>query len=170
MLKLVELNEVDEKKEYAFIKDIPEEETGFENPYHGYSEEDFKNNAIPERLRSAKGLNNIPGFVPDTWYFLYDDNKIVSLFKYRHFLNEKLRDGAGHIGFYTAKSERGKGYASKGLEMLIEVVKPLMVPGEDKLFFSVNKDNFASEKVLITNGAYFHHDDNNKNYYRIRVR
>ncbi|MCR5115479.1 MAG: GNAT family N-acetyltransferase, partial [Bacteroidales bacterium] len=46
---------------------------------------------------------------------------IVGQFRIRHYLNEALRTGAGHIGYFIAKEFRGKGYATEGLRQTLEV-------------------------------------------------
>ena len=51
-----------------------------------------------------------------------------------------------------SKEFRGKGYGSEGLKLTIEIAKEI-VP-EEEIYLRVNKDNTASQKVMIKNGAY----------------
>ena len=80
---------------------MPEDEFGFLNKWPGISYEDFKAEALPALLDHAKGLNLEEGKVPETFFFLWDDDEIVGQFRLRHHLNDTLRTGAGHIGYYV---------------------------------------------------------------------
>lgn len=75
----------------------------------------------------------------------------------RHYLNDALRSGGGHIGYGIRDKYRGRGYATKGLALTIEKARDLVA--EDELYLSVHKDNPASLRVQEKNGAYIHHSD-----------
>lgn len=152
MLYLKAANLEDWEKEYDAIKDQPKDENGFENAYYGVSKEQFKNEVIPELINQSKGINLPEGYVPGTYYFLWDDEEIVGLFKLRHCLNEFLASGPGHIGYGILPKYRGKGYATKGLALAIEECRKI-IP-EDEIYLSVHKDNPSSLKVQEKNGAY----------------
>lgn len=40
-------------------------------------------------------------YVPQSYYFLWDDDKIVGWFKFRHQLCESLKRNGGHIGYVS---------------------------------------------------------------------
>ena len=82
------------------------------------------------------------------------------------YLNDFLREGAGHIGYGIGKDYRGKGYASEGLRLTIE--KAWEIIKEDEIYMSVHKDNPASLQVQKKNGAYIHHEDDKEFYTRIK--
>ncbi|SFQ50149.1 Predicted acetyltransferase [Lachnospiraceae bacterium XBB1006] len=166
MLYLKEANLEDIQKEYEFITQLPEDENGFTNKDYGCSFEEFRDRILPKYLENAKGINLKPGHVPGTEYFLWDDDVIVGLFRIRHYLNEFLENGAGHIGFGIKKEYRGKGYASEGLRLTIE--KAWSIIPEDEIYMSVNKDNQASLKTQLKNGAYIHHEDEEEYYTRVK--
>lgn len=63
----------------------------------------------------------------------------------RHYLNDALRSGGGHIGYGILEKYRGRGYATKCLELTIEKARELVA--EDELYLSVHKDNPASLRV-----------------------
>lgn len=84
MLYLKEANLEDWQKEYEAIKQMPKNENGFENEYYDKTEEEFKDQVIPELINHSKGIGLPDGYVPDTYYFLWDNDKIVGLFKIRH--------------------------------------------------------------------------------------
>ena len=104
---------------------------------------------------------NLPeGFVPDTVYLLETEGEYVGIFNLRHRLTEGLIHGAGHI--------RGKGYAAKGLEMLLEIARKI-VP-EEEIYLSVHKDNLASLNVQKKNGAYIHPENEAEYFTRIPLK
>ena len=74
------------------------------------------------------GLNLKEGFVPDTIFVLVDDNEnYVGIFNLRHYLNEFLANGPGHIGMGISSKYRRKGYATKGLALVLEEAKKITV-------------------------------------------
>ena len=151
MLELRKVNYEDLEEEYDAISSI-QSEKGFENEYYGISKEEFENTVIPKLLDQSEGKNLKPGRVPSTYFFLWDDDKIVGIFKIRHCLNEVLAKGSGHVGYGILPKYRGMGYASKGLKLAIEICEDLIL--EDEVYMSVYKDNIASLKVQQKNGAY----------------
>lgn len=165
MLYLKEANMDDIEKEYKFISNIPENENGFTNPAYGCSREEFENNILPSYINYSKGIGLREGHVPCTEFFLWDGDKIVGLFRIRHYLTEALANGAGHIGYGVEKEFRGKGYGSEGLRLTVE--KAWGIIKEDEIYMSVRKDNTASLKVQLKNGAYIHHEDETEFYTRI---
>ena len=164
---LKKINYDDLEKEYEAIISIPENENGFINKYYGVSKEDFKNKVIPELLNHADGINLAHGHVPSTYFFLWDNDEIVGLFKIRHYLVESLINGAGHIGYAILKKYRGKGYATEGLKAAIEVCKNLIK--EDEIYLSSYKENPASLKVQIKCGAYLIGENEDEYFTRIRL-
>lgn len=166
MLYLKEANRTDIEKEHAFIANCPEE-NGFTNPDYGVSRAEFEQRVLPRMLDSAEGKNLRPGYVPQTTYFLWADGEIVGVFRLRQYLNEALRNGAGHIGYVIGKAHRGKGYATQGLALVLEKAREI-IP-EDEVYLSVNKDNPASLEVQLRNGAYIHHEDELEYYTRIKL-
>lgn len=90
-------------------------------------------------------------FVPETYYYLWEKGCLVGEFRIRHHLTDALRNGAGHIGYSIAKEFRGKGYGTAGLRLTLQIAKKI-VP-EEEMYLRVNKDNIASQKVMLHNGA-----------------
>ncbi|MCR5101579.1 MAG: GNAT family N-acetyltransferase [Butyrivibrio sp.] len=167
MLYLKKANYEDIEKEYDYITNTPEEENGFTNPYSGIDFETFKNKIIPRYIDYDNEINMDENHVPQTEFFLWEDEKIVGLFHVRHYLNDFLAAGAGHIGYGIRKEYRGKGYATEGLKLAIEELKKLI--REDKIYMSVNKDNPASLKVQKNNGAYIVGENDTEFFTRIDI-
>ena len=168
MLSLKKINYDDIEEEYKAITLIPDMENGFENKYYNVSKDEFKNKIIPKLLKNSEGLDLEEGYVPDTYFFLWNDDEIVGLFKIRHYLNDFLRNGPGHIGYTILPKYRGKGYAKKGLLLAIEKCKEIIK--EDEIYFSVHKDNPASLKVLIDCGAFITGETEEEFLTRIKIR
>lgn len=162
-MQLIPLWEADTNRAYALCSAIPAQENGFENPAFGLSYDEFLA-YIEMRRRWNMGLDLPQGFVPDTVFVLEADGSYVGIFNLRHCLNEALANGPGHIGYGIAPAYRRKGYAARGLALVLEEARKL---GIREAYFSVNRDNPASLKVQLANGAYIHHQDDSHFYTRI---
>lgn len=167
-LYLKEANLADAEQEYLFFAQLPADENGFTNPDCGASKEEYMRSVLPKMINYSKGIDLPENFVPETFFFLWNDREIIGEFRIRHELTEALRTGSGHIGYGIKKEYRGKGYASKGLALTIEKAKGIIK--ENEIYMSVNKDNPASLKVQIKNGAHIHHEDEKKYYTRLKIR
>ena len=106
-----EANYEDIEKEWQFQRNIPMEENSFINEYYDISREDF-NAALNTMIEQSKGINLPEGYVPQTVFYLWNDEKIIGTFHLRHYLCESLVNGSGHIGYYIAHEYRGRGYAT----------------------------------------------------------
>lgn len=169
MLYLKKLNNIDTEKEYQFFKTI-KSENGFINDYENVSYDEFIKICIPERISSEKGIDLKPGFVPDTYYFLWLDSQIIGLYRIRHYLNDNLRNGAGHIGYGILPQYRNQGYGTQGLALAIEKCKDLLPSTEKEIYMSCNLTNKASLAIMLKNNAYIHHQDDQHFYTRIKIK
>ena len=141
----------DAEKEWRFVRDMPVDENGLTNSWHGVSREEFLFRALPDMLRFSRGIGLPDWMVPETFLFLWDGDEIVGQFRIRHHLNDALRQGAGHIGYFIAKEYRGRGYGAEGLRQTLEYARAI-VP-ESELYLRVNRDNPASLRVMLKNGG-----------------
>lgn len=165
MVFLKKLNEEDMEKEWQFVRDMPEDENGLTNGYHGISREDFEHKAFPAMMKFMEGKDLPEGYVPETFLFLWKGNEIIGQFRIRHWLCESLRTGAGHIGYFIAKPFRGKGYGTEGLRLTLEEARRI-VP-EEEIYLRVNLDNPASLHVMLNNGGRIVAQDEGHYYVRI---
>ena len=165
MLDLKKANPEDLEKEWRFVREMPEDENGLTNAYHGVSLEDFKGRVLPRFLTYSEGKDLPEGHVPETFFFLWDDDTVVGQFRIRHWLCESLRKGAGHIGYFIAKPFRGKGYGTEGLRLTLQEAARI-VP-EDEIYLRVNLDNPASLHVMLHNGGRIAGRD--KEHYYVRI-
>ena len=151
MICLKKAGPEDIEKEWPFVRDMPVDENGLTNAYHGVSREDFERRVLPEMIGFAEGKGLPNGYVPETIFFLWDGDTIVGQFRIRHYLCESLRTGAGHIGYFIAKPFRGKGYGTEGLRLTLEEARNI-IP-EKEFYLRVNLDNPASLRVMLKNGG-----------------
>ena len=167
MLYLKKTNYNDIEEEYKAIKAMPANENGFENKYYNVTKEEFEKKVIPKLLKNSEGLELPDGYVPDTYFFLWNDDKIVGRFKIRHYLNDSLKKGSGHIGYGILPEYRGKGFAKQGLLLAIEKCKEII--REDEIYLSVHKDNPASLRTQLSCGAYIVGQTENEYLTRIKL-
>lgn len=165
MICLKKANPADAEKEWLFVREMPEDENGLTNAYHCISRDDFLCRGLPEMLAFSEGKNLPEGYVPETFWFLWDGDVIVGQFRIRHYLCESLRTGAGHIGYFIGRPFRGKGYGTEGLRLTLEEAHRI-VP-EEEIFLRVNRDNPASLHVMLRNGGRVASQDDVHYYVRI---
>lgn len=165
MLCLKELNLTDIEKEYIYISSVAADENGFLNELYGLPRVGFEAH-IQTLIHHAAGRNLPAGYVPETHFLLWDSEDIVGWFRLRHHLCPSLASGAGHIGYSIRSGCRGRGYGTAGLRLLLQEAAAI-VP-EDEIYLRVNKNNPASLRIMLKNGGYLHHEDNEKYYVRIK--
>jgi predicted acetyltransferase len=106
-----------------------------------------------EKLKSQSRGDNLPeGYVPATTYWLVDEGEFIGSLNIRHRLTERLEKYHGHIGYDVRPSRRGKGYATKMLELALPKAKEL---GIDRVLVSCLTTNTASRRVIEKNGGIF---------------
>ena len=167
MIYLKEINFEDRKEEYLFIKRLPEDENGFLNPYYYESEDSFYKVIIPRLINYSNGINLPPLKVPETYFFLWDDDKIVGLFKIRHYLNDNLKVSGGNLSYGILKEYRNKGYATTGLKLAIQKCREII--REDDIHMSLHKNNYYSLKVMLNCGAYVYSETENEYLTKIKI-
>ena len=164
-MELRRINWEDAAAQWEYTTTLPEDENGLTNPYHGVSFEEYTENVLPALISYEHPVNMPDWFVPESYYYLWDGDRLVGEFRIRHHLTEALRSGAGHIGYSIRKDARGKGYGTEGLKLTVEIAERI-VP-EKEIYLRVNKDNTASRKVMLKNGAYLAGEDETHFFMRI---
>lgn len=165
-MQLIRVQDSDYRKTYELYMTFPENENGYLNSVYGYSYEEFLG-WIEKKRNWTLGKELPEGFVADTTYVLEDDGKYVGVFNLRHYLNDFLREGPGHIGYCISQQYRGLDYATRGLALTLEKAKE---KGIEEAYLSVNKDNAASLRVQMKNGAYIHHENEEEYFTRIPIK
>ncbi|WP_372714888.1 GNAT family N-acetyltransferase [Ilyobacter sp.] len=85
------------------------------------------------------------GFVPAALYFLVDKKKVLGAIHFRHELNDSLLYNGGHIGYGIRPSERKKGYATKMLVMLLDLVRTKKYK---KVLVTCDENNTGSARTI----------------------
>lgn len=78
------------------------------------------------------------------------DNKLVGIIDFRHDLTEFLLNYGGNIGYSIHPDERKKGYGTEMLRLMLIKCKEY---GKDRVLLTCDKENIASAKIMIANGA-----------------
>jgi predicted acetyltransferase len=106
---------------------------------------------VQSLLDSEKGSNLPEGWVPDsTFWLVNENNRILGAVTIRHRLTERLMDRGGHIGYGIRPSERRKGFATKLLALSLEKVKGF---GVGKALITCDERNTGSLKTILNNGG-----------------
>lgn len=145
---------------YEMTQKIPANENGFQNGAFGLTFDEFKDYLV-RHDNSAKGIGLEDWMVPQQVYWLFVDGKPVGYGKLRARLTERLRHEGGHAGYAIIADERGKGYATLLLKLLLDEARKT---GIEKLLTTVNNDNPASVKVCVNNGGIIEKISGEKHY------
>lgn len=105
-----------------------------------------------EKIESQKLIVASDDDTPATTYFTIreEDNKIIGSIQLRHHLTDELRKDGGHIGYGICPSERGKGYGTQQLQLVLKRAKELGIP---EVMISCDKSNRASAGVAMKCGG-----------------
>ena len=166
MLELRKINLQDIKEQWEYVTALPKDENGLTNPYEGITFEEYEVTVLPELMMYENPVGMPEWFVPETYYYLWDEQVLVGEYRIRHYLTEALKIGGGHIGYSIKKEFRGRGYGSKGLALALELAREI-VP-EDEIYLRVLKSNIPSFKAISSNGAYIAGED--ETHYLMRVK
>lgn len=149
MVELKKLSLDDGMDIYDMLQEIPKEENGFQNSYHGVSFTEYRSK-LKIGADMSKGIGLADWMVPQTTYWLYINNKPVGYGKIRHRLTDKLLAEGGSIGYGIRPSERGKGYGTLILKLLADEADKLQI---HRILLTIHNDNIASIKVALANGG-----------------
>jgi predicted acetyltransferase len=144
---LKELSINDGVKELEYLRKLPYNENGFYNPAESedlVDEVAFKN-WLNQRIMESKGENLKEGYVPQTIYWVMDQDEIVGIGKMRHYLNEKLLEQGGHIGLGISNTCRTKGVGTEALKLLLDKAEEI---GIEDVLLTNNENNFASRRIV----------------------
>lgn len=143
---------------YAMLQEIWPGENGFENTWYGVNYRDFLQKCHDQSLWVWLAHWRIP----QTLYRLYIDGEVIWYGKLRHFLNEKLLEEWGHIGYCIRPTERGKWYGNIILWALLQKAKEKWI---DKVLLTCNNDNIPSKKTIERYGWNAEHSETKCRYW-----
>lgn len=163
-IELREISMLDDKEIYEMIVEIGEGENGFGNSGYNIPFEDFPEH-LKKNIDMSKGIGLRPEYVPQTMYWLWVNDKPVGIGKFRHYLNDNLKEYGGHIGYCIRPSQRGKRY---GNIILKEILKKAKNIGLREVLLTCYEDNIPSRRVIENNNGVLESISNGKCKYWIR--
>ena len=144
-----------EKYRESFIEALAEQNDDKLNRLNGDKQAKFDGNfdSFLASLKDAREGRNLPeGYVPQTVYWLVEENKFIGRVSIRHILTDNLLILGGHIGYAIRPSERKKGYGSMALRLALQKAKEL---GIEKALVTCSKENIVSRKIIEKNLGIF---------------
>ncbi|HWR66718.1 MAG TPA: GNAT family N-acetyltransferase [Bellilinea sp.] len=124
-------------------------------PRHAHITVEMTQEEYTELLRKQKansqGEHLPPGRVPETVFFLVRDGSyVIGSSRLRHTLTPSLENEGGHIGYDIRPLQRGKGYATLLLNLVLEEARRL---GLSRVLVTCDETNIASARVIEKNGG-----------------
>ncbi len=124
---------------------------GFKKLSYSEVKKDFASYVKKIRDRS-RGIGLPKSFVPNTSFWLIDNDKFIGEIDIRHRLTKQMRAFGGHIGYTIRPSKRGKGYGTHMLKLGLKKAKKL---GINRALVMCDDDNIASATIIEKNGGKF---------------
>lgn len=163
--KMTKLCINDGKDVYDMLQEIPDNENGFINSVYGKSYEEYKDWLLRNE-KMANGIELEDWMVPQNTYWFYVDEELVGTASVRHYLTDALLQVGGHCGYSIRPKERGKGYGSVLLGLLIEEARNLNM---NRLLLTIQNQNIASTKVALKNGGVIEKENEVRKYIWINL-
>lgn len=107
---------------------------------------------LAREKNAMAGIDLPADHVPQTTYWLLDENEFIGRLTIRHQLNDHLRLFGGHIGYDVRPTRRNRGYGNVMLVMGKDKAKEL---GIDRLLLVCSEVNVGSRKIIEKNGGVY---------------
>lgn len=127
-------------------------QVGEEYPYNNIelAREDFAQ-FVHELEDEAQGIGLPPGIPPQQTYLLLKDKQTaLGEIRFRPHLSPPYEKHGGHIGYNIRPDQRGRGYATAQLALLLEEARKIQLAG---VSLTIEDDNPASVRVIEKNGG-----------------
>ncbi len=106
---------------------------------------------VRELEEEAAGIGLPPGIPAQQTYLLLKNGRlVVGEIRFRPNLTPPYEKYSGHVGYNISPSQRGKGYATRQLALLLDKAHKLKLPG---ISLTINGENPASVRVIEKNGG-----------------
>jgi predicted acetyltransferase len=161
IMKLIKLTPQDGQPYYQLLQNIGRFENGFENKVKDYDYEQYLQWLIEADTQADPSFGD-EKMVPQVTYWMWDGHP-VGIGRVSLRLNAQLLESGGNVAYAIAKNERRKDYGNALLALLLQECEKLQV---SPVQASVNKDNEASNKVVVKNGGCLFKQTNIENIYR----
>ncbi|HEU5226316.1 MAG TPA: GNAT family N-acetyltransferase [Ktedonobacteraceae bacterium] len=124
------------------------EEYGYNNVE--LAREDFAQ-FVRELEEEAEGIGLPPGMpAQQTYLLLKDGQTVIGEIRFRPNLVPPYEKYSGHIGYNIRPLQRGKGYATRQLALLLDEARKLQLAG---VSLTIDDENPASVRVIEKNGG-----------------
>ena len=90
------------------------------------------------------------GLVPESFYWLIDDGVYIGRLSLRHYLNDRLLQFGGHIGYEIRPGKRRMGYGKTLLRLGLDKARR---QGITRALVTCDDDNIGSAKIIEANGG-----------------
>ena len=160
-LEIRKLSIDDGRDIYEMLQELPANENGFINSVKGKTFDEYKE-WINNSFRNSEQTGLVNGWkVPETTFWLFENNNPVGFGKVRHFLTEALLENGGNVGYAIRPSARNRGLGKKFLALLIDASKEI---GLSKVLLTIQNHNIPSIYVALANGGVIEKITANKHY------
>lgn len=102
------------------------------------------------QLHNAKLDQQPDGRVPESFYWIMDEDEYVGRISLRHALNDKLRRFGGHIGYEVRPTRRREGHGKRALTLMLDIARKHNL---DKVMLTCDDSNIGSQKIIQANGG-----------------
>ena len=127
------------------------EKHGRHEHYHSLDkdvlEKDFTS-YVQKELLKEKGIDLPDEYVPESVFWLIDNDEFIGKINVRHELSEHLMKIGGHIGYDIRPSKRRQGYGKNMLKLALVEAKKI---GINRVMITCNFDNIPSKKIIEEN-------------------
>ena len=135
---------------YDMLQELPANENGFVNSVNGMTFEAYRT-WLGSAVRSSEMTEIVDGWkVPQTTFWLYEDDQPVGMGKVRHYLTEALLREGGNVGYAIRPSARNRGLGKAFLALLKAECGKL---GVDRVLLTIRNENLPSIRVALANGG-----------------
>jgi predicted acetyltransferase len=112
--------------------------------------------AFVDDLRNESlGIGLPPGIVPQTTYVLLDgEGRALGEIRFRPRLTPPFEQHNGHIGYNVRPHQRGRGYATRMLALVLDKARGLRL---ERVMLPAEGENRASVRVIVKNGGVLEH-------------
>lgn len=159
---LQQLTPYDGEACFFMLQHIEREENAFTNPVNGITYDEYKQ-WLRQQDEWSRGENLPAGYVGQTIFWLFDSATPVGIGKIRHVLTERSRQFGGNIGYAVSSEYRGLGYGSTLLKYLLLKADEM---GVEEKILTVEKNNFASKRVIEKNGGVLYDENDARWFFR----
>ena len=166
MLYLRPLSKEDGQEVYAMLQEIGSNENGFHNDVFQMDYEGYRA-WLHRQCELDRGIDMPDWMVPQSSYWLFDGDMPIGCGRLRHRLNESLSAASGHIGYAVRHTQRGKGYGTHILRLLMQEAQKLEIA---QLQVSANADNLPSNKVILRCAGILFRTADGRNFYHIDLK